>query len=221
MKIKQAIKITKNDFLYKTLLLSGLSIMVTVAFAVYNLYLGIKYIDAFAIGIFVYYILLIWVKSATIIVERVLSKKDEENQNRIRTKNYKIFSVFVFVIDFCLIAPIILMVTQPKEFKYGIIPAITVATYSVYKITLAIINYKRAKKSCNLSIILLRKINLIDALVSILTLQRTLIMVKGGMGKEMQTLSFVSSIAIIILIISFSIVSYVKQKDIYKTKSIQ
>lgn len=221
MKIKQAIKTTKSNFLYKTLLLSGLSVIVTIAFAVYNLYLGIRYKDAFAIGIFVYYILLIWVKSATIIVERVLSKKDEENQNRIRQKNYKISSVFVFVIDFCLIAPIILMVTQPKDFKYGIIPAIAVATYSVYKIILAIINYKKAKKSCNLSILLLRKINLIDALVSILSLQRTLIMANGGMGKEMQTLSFVSSIEIIILIITFSIVSFVKQKDIYKAKSVQ
>lgn len=220
MKIKQTIKKTRSDFLFKTLLLSAFSIIVTFVFAVYNLYLGIKYGDAFALGISIYYILLVWVKSATLIVEKVLSKKDDEEKKRIRQKNYKISSVFVFVIDFCLIAPILLMVIQPKEFKYGIIPAIAMATYSVYKISSAIYNYKKAKISNNLTNLLLRKINVIDALVSILSLQRTLIMVNGGMGKEMQMLSFFSSIGIIILIIIFSIVSYIKQKDIYITKSV-
>lgn len=216
MKLKEKVKTIKNDYMYKTLFSSIFSLLATVVFTVYNAFLGAKYSDAFAIGISIYYFLLVWIKSATLIVEKKIFQKDEQVKITIRTKNYKISSIFVFVIDLCLIAPIILMVTQPKEVNFGIIPAITMAAYSVYKIVFAIKNYIRSKKSQNPTIILLREINIIDAIVSILTLQHTLIMVNGGMVKQMQTLSFATSIGFIALIILFSILSFIRNKKLFE-----
>lgn len=218
MKIKEKIKEIRNNFLYKTIFTSIFSLITTFAFASYNSYLGIKFGDAFAIGISIYYFLLVWVKSATLIVEKKITHKEEPLKIRARIKNYKISSLLVFIIDLCLIAPIILMVTQPNEVTFGIIPAITMAVYSVYKIVFAIINYIKSKKSQNPTIILLRKINIIEALVSILTLQHTLIMVNGGMNESMQTLSLVSSIGFITLIIIFSILSLWRNRKLFKSK---
>ena len=218
MKIKEIFKNFKNNLLHKTIFVSIFSLAVNIAFVVYNAYLGIKFGDAFAIGISIYYFLLIWIKTATLIVEKTNANKEENIRLDARRRNYKISSIFVFIIDFCLIAPIILMVTQPKEVKFGLIPAIVMAVYCVYKIVMAIINYKKSKKSQNLTIILLREINIIGAIVSILTLQHTMIMVNGGMNEGMQKLSLVTSIGFLSLIIIFSIISFIRNRKLFKTK---
>ncbi len=218
MKIIEHIKKIKNDFSYRTTLSTIFSLLINLVFIIYNGYLGIKYYDAFSIGITIYYALLFWVMLATLIVERNIVKNNKEQKDKIRIKNYKISSIFIFIIDFSLIAPIILMVVNPKDVNFGLIPAIVMATYCVYKIIKAIINYKKSKKTNNLSIVLLKEINIIGAIVSILNLQHTLIMVNGGMNDDMKTLSFVSSVGFIILIIMFSIFSFVKNKTLYKEK---
>ncbi len=151
-------------------------------------------------------------------VERKISNKNKDSQIKIRIKNYKISSIFIFIIDLCLIAPIILMVTQPNDVKFGLIPAISMATYCVYKIVIAIINYVKSKKSQNPTTILLKEIDIIGAIVSILTLQHTLIMVNGGMDKSMQILSLISSIGFILVIIVFSIISFIRNKKLFKNK---
>lgn len=219
MRIKEKIKIINNNFLYKTLCASIVSLTVTFIFTVYNTFLGIKYSDSFAIGISIYYFLLIWLRSATLLVEKKIFSKNAAIKTKVRIKNYSISSILIFIIDFCLIAPMILMVTQPKDVKFGIIPAIAMAAYSVYKITFAIINYVKSKKTQNLTIILFREINIIEAIVSILTLQHTLIMVNGGMDEQMKKLSFGTSIALIGTIIVFSILSFHTNRKLFIPKT--
>ncbi len=178
MSIKE--KINKlNNFKYKTICVLIFSCIIHLSYIAYNTFLGIAYFDAFAIGIAIYYFVLFVIKLATLVVEQKIFKKDEQFKIKIRVKNYKISSIFVFIIDLCLIAPIILMVVNPKDVKFGLIPAIAEATYCVYKIVLAIVNYTRSKKSKNPTSILLKEINIIGAIVSVLTLQHTLIMVNG------------------------------------------
>ena len=87
----------------------------------------------------------------------------------------------------------------------GLIPAIAMAAYTTYKITMASIHIRKQKGSrcSNILISELRTINFIDALVSILTLQNTLIMVNQTKSsvEDMTTLSAVSSAGIYIVIL--------------------
>ena len=85
-----------------------------------------------------------------------------------------------------------------------------------FKSVFAIINYIKSKKSQNPTIILFREINIIEAIVSILILQHTLIMVNDGMTESMRILSLATSIGFIILIITFSILSFWKNKKLIK-----
>ena len=209
--------ITKiNSFKYKIIFMLIFSLAINLGFIIYNSYLGIFFQDAFAIGISIYYLLLFVIRLITLLVEKKISNKDKDVQTKTRATNYKVSSIFVFIIDLCLIAPIILMVTQPHDFKLGLIPAITMATYCCYKVVVAIINYVKSKKSQNPTIILLKEMDIIGAIVSILNLQRALIMVNGGMNKNMQTLSLITSIGFILLIIAFSIVSFIRNNKLIK-----
>lgn len=203
------------NFQQRTILMAIFSAAINLAFIVYYSYLGLNFKDGFAIGISTYYFLLFLIKTITLLIERIIIKKDENSKLDIRLKNYKISSIFIFVLDLCLIAPIILMVINPKEVSFGIIPAIAMAAYCVYKITISIVGYRKSKKSNNPTIVLFKEINIIGAVVSILTLQHTLIMVNGGMTNNMRTLSLYTSVAFIIVIISFSIISFRKNQKLF------
>ncbi len=64
-----------------------------------------------------------------------------------------------------------MMVLQQKNVNYSEIHAIMIAAYTVYKIVTATINFIKTRKSNHLSVKILRNINFVDALVSILSLQ--------------------------------------------------
>ena len=84
------------------------------------------------------------------------------------------------------------------------IPAITMATYTTYKITMASIHIRKQKRNSHRNVLVteLRTINFIDALVSVLTLQNTLIMVNQTQSdaNDMRILSAIS-VAVIYLVI--------------------
>lgn len=111
--------------------------------------------------------------------------------------------------DFALMLPIALMVVQAKPVNMGQIPSIAMAAYTTCKIVMAFIHIRRKeyRSSRNILVTELRTINVIDALVSVLTLQNTLIMVnqtKDG-SQDMFRVSAASSAMIYIAVIVITI----------------
>ncbi|MGN1213203.1 MAG: hypothetical protein ACI4TZ_04090 [Christensenellales bacterium] len=209
MNIKQKIK-TLIKSPHKILLSATFSVVITFLFAIYNLHLGLRYGDSWGKSISIYYLCLIVARIISLITERKIKDSSEDKKDVERRKTYIGLSIFIFFIDLCLIAPITIMVVKPKDVNFGIIPAIAVATYTTYKTTMAIININKIKKVENLIYKFLRELSLIDAMISVLTLQHTLIMVNGGMTDSMQILSACSSFGILLVIIAFSICVMVK-----------
>lgn len=104
------------------------------------------------------------------------------------------------MLDLSLTVPAAMMVLDRKPVQIGQIPAIGMAAYTTYKVVLAAIGLKRSKRTESLAEKALRTIAFTDALVSVLTLQNTLIVVMdGGMGGKMQILSACSSAALLAL----------------------
>ncbi len=85
------------------------------------------------------------------------------------------------------------------------------AAYTTYKVIMASINLKRRNRSADSLIRLLRTIGFIDALVSILVLQNTLIMVNtnGGDG-EMLPLTAITSAAVMVAVLLLSAAAIIK-----------
>ena len=95
-----------------------------------------------------------------------------------------------------------------------LIPAIAMAAYTVYKVVIGSLNLKRKNRSENLLVRFLRTINFMDALVSIVTLQNTLIMVNtSGDKRTMLPLTAVSSGLIWAAIVILSIVNLKQAVD--------
>lgn len=198
-KIKTWIAKRNTDYDFKTVVSAAGSLAVTMVFAVYNGYLGIYYSSVWYGTICVYYIVLSLLRG---LIVRHLHNRQEKS----RAKVYIMASVLLMILNISLIVPVSLMVIQQKPVHMTLIPAITMAAYTTYKITMAAVNLKRRRKSSDNLIRLLRTINFIDALVSILTLQNTLIMVsaKGNLS-EILPLTAITSGAIWAFILLWSV----------------
>ena len=107
-----------------------------------------------------------------------------------------------------MIIPALLMVQNERKCDLDLIAGIAMAAYTTYSLVVAIINLKKVQKHNDLSLKLIRLVNLLSTLMSILVLQNTLILVNGSFTSSMQILSFISSIAIILLNLIIIIISF-------------
>ena len=161
----------RTDYDFKTFINSSGSMLVTAAFAVYNGWLGVAHASPWHGGICVYYILLFLLRLIVIRAERTSGGS--------RDRAVLAASALLLLLNLCLIGPFYLMVRSRKPVALTLVPAIAMAAYTTYKVTMAAINLRRRRRSGNRRVRFLRTVNFIDALLSIVTLQNTLIMVVG------------------------------------------
>lgn len=95
----------------------------------------------------------------------------------------KITGVFFIILSFCLIGIITLSAIKDRGNKYHLIIMLAIATYTFTKITLAIIGIVKSRKSSSPINITLRNISLADAVVSIYSLQRSMLVSFPGMAE--------------------------------------
>lgn len=202
--IKQFLGRWKNDFDFKTLTASFNSLAVTVLFALYNGFLWVYHASLWHGTICVYYLILSALRGLIVLSERRIAGSAREAEARRRV--YVISAVMLFILNVSLVVPVSLLVLLQKPVALSLIPAIAMATYTTYKIVMASVNLKRRTRSENRLVRLLRMINFIDALVSILTLQNTLIMVNmKDESNRMLSLTAVTSAAIMLAVLALSI----------------
>ena len=170
----------REDYIYQTLISAAASFSCIVLFALYNGYLGLWHGSVWHGGIGVFYLLLVAIRGMILLTEKRGQTRSETEQERCRRRTFLVSSFFLLALDLVLMLPIAMMAVLGKPVTMGLIPAIAMAAYSIWKLTLASlhINWQRHKAGGNILIAELRTVNLIDALVAILTLQNTLIMVK-------------------------------------------
>lgn len=189
----------KSDYAFRTFCSAVCSFAVTLIFTGYNVFLAVRYRTSWNAGIAIYYALLVFIRACVFASEyryRKAKLPPEVGEKR-RAKLFLFQNASLFVIDFALITPISMMVLQQKSVAYSLIPAIAMAAYTVYKVTLSVVNYVKTRKSTELGVRMLKTVNVVDALVSVLTLQYTLIMVMdGGIEGEMFILCACTSFAI-------------------------
>lgn len=208
---KQTIKEIFKDKEKRWQITVAISFLASVAFAIYNGFLGIFKHSIWNGSICVYYMLLLSIKALILINENKIKNKDEIDKKIKRKKTFYTSSILLFLINVALLAPITLMVLNKKSVELSMVAGIAIATYTTYKIIISIVNYTKNRKNENLAFRQIRTINLIDAILSILTLQNTLISINGANNnKNMFILTIISSLVGISIIITLSIVSLVR-----------
>ena len=186
--IKRFLDVWKKNYIFRTLISSLASSLIGVLFIIFNGALGVIYNSLWHGTICIYYILLTMVRGTIIFFQRNEKHRNELDGSKLRTTVSKCTHMMLFILNLALIVPISIMVKGERAYTYGLIPAIAMAAYTVYRIVISSINLKKVKKESNCLVRELRVINMIDTLVAILTLQNALIISKGGMDSGMKIL---------------------------------
>lgn len=202
--IKSAVKIIKEaEYGVKTLIGSSASTVLGLLFFLFNECIGILHHIAWCIAIGIYYLLLSITRGFVVANSRK-RKSNYMSQKRV----YILTHILLLIVNLSLIGPIAIMILGEKNYSLGLIPAIAMATYTTYRITMSIIHYKKTRKNHNLLIGEIRLINLVDSLVAILTLQNTMIIAtEGDVSYSMKVLSIISSSVIWIAIMILTVFS--------------
>ena len=198
-RIKDFQKTWESDYYFSTVFSSAISTLISIVFALYNGALGIVYQSWWHGLICVYYLLLATIRAILIGTRR-------KNQKTIRMITY----LLLLVMDVSLIGPIYVMVSGERSYTYGLIPAIAMAAYTTYRITISIVHFRKSRKKDNSLLFELRMINMTDALVAVLSLQNALIIANGGMNEGMHTLTAWTSAGIYLAIVLITIMSFIK-----------
>lgn len=175
----------------------------TILFALYNGGLGFRYASLWHGSICVYYSLLSLVRGILLAAERKAGRAEGKAAENYRKRIFGVTSGIMLAMNLALITPVSLMVLDQRPVQTGLISAIASAAYTAYKISAAAVKLKRANGTilaweCSM-------IRLVDALVSVLVLQNTLIIaVDGGISPQLFQLAAASSAGILLLIFAIS-----------------
>lgn len=170
-----------NDRNYRSKMIFHISVIITIAFAIFNGVLGISYLSIWYGSIAIYYIALSFQRLFVFIYRKNLMNKNY-NEDLLKEKEnnlYFINGIITITLIFALSFSIAQMVLSNKPVISGKIIAITIATYSFVKITMSIINLIKDTKLNDKIAMTIRNINFVDALVSILSLSVTLLTTFG------------------------------------------
>ena len=149
------------------------------AFAVGHCALGFAWHSWWYITLGSYYALLSIMRFSSLQVKRK-SKGDRELEKFVK----RITGILFLLLSLCLIGVVILSAVESKGTKHNQIVMITIALYAFTKVTLAIINLVKSKKSLSPVTKTLRNISFADAFVSVFSLQRSMLVTFEGMTSE-------------------------------------
>lgn len=168
-------------------LITILSLILTLLFSIYNRIIGVIKESLWHESISIYYFTILLIKSI------ILIYINNSNVRKHDSTIFKITKVLLLILNILLIVPITLLILNKRAVQMSLIFSIVIALYVTIKTTKSIINYFKNKKTQDILIKQLLVIDLTDVVVSILTLQNTLITVNGGYDQTLYYLTIISS----------------------------
>ena len=156
-----------------------INLMVNVAFAVGNSVIGFASHSWWFVTLGAYYLILTIARFAVLRIQH-RSNGDIELQ-RFSTK---VTGILLVILSVCLIGIIVLSTVKDRGTIFHEIVMITIAVYAFTKVTLAIIRLVQSKRVTAPVTKALRNISLADALVSIYSLQRSMLVSFPGMAER-------------------------------------
>lgn len=196
-----------EDYRFRTILTTMPSFMINVAYTIYNGVIGIMNQSSWFITMAVYYSLLGIMRYCAVHTERKISRL--EDHELIRKKELAVIKtdgILLLLLNLALSGVVLLTIAEGTAKAYSDIMAISIAAYTFYKIIMAVINMVKVRKMESPILITIRNIGVADALVSMLTLQMTmLVSFQGTDSPDMNRMNGITGLAVCLLISALGI----------------
>ena len=154
-----------ENYGYRTIIISIISFILNVAYLTFLFMISIMSSSIWYLTIAIYYLVLSFMKGLVF-----YSKKKYPSETS-QLKTHRFCGYMFIALTVALSGIIVLIYTSNMTFEYAGLMIYVVATFTFYKLTLAIFNLFKARKQSDILIQTIRNINLASALVSIIVLQ--------------------------------------------------
>lgn len=205
----KALKIAKNPYV---------SLAVNFAYGAGNCAIGFITHSWWFITVGAYYTVLATTRFSVLEVKR---KANGNSDTELFAK--RITGILLLVLSFCLVGVNILSAIEERGTKFHEIVMIAIAAYTFTKITVAMIGLVKSKRLASPITATLRNISFADAVVSIYTLQRSMLVSFPGMAPaEIQLFNILTGTAvwIVVLFLGINLIGG-KHVDMAKSKIVK
>ena len=211
-KTKTGEKIISNQR-YRMILSAAIAFVFNLLYALYYCVLGVINLSLWFITMCAFYGILATVRFSAVLCER---KKQDVVSYDTEKFVMKLSGILLTVLSILLAVMNYLSLSQSIAVKYGEIIMITIATYTFYKITMAVIRNARQRQNPSLLLRTLRSISYAEIAASVLTLQRSMLVSFGTMGSRQIYLMNAITGAVVCLfvwILGLSMIEKSKRKE--------
>lgn len=178
-----------------------LSLAINIIFALFNFAVGFATHTWWYITLGAYYFVLSVARFSLVLIKR-------RSNGDIALEQFakRLIGILLLAISFCLVGIITLTAIDGRGADLHEVVMISVAAFSFYKITAAIIGLVHSKKSSSPVTKALRNIAFSDALVSIYSLQRSMLVSFDGMAeKDIFLMNILTGTAVWIIVLLLSV----------------
>ena len=164
---------------YRIILSATASLAFNLLYALYHLVLGILNLSLWFIAMCAFYGILATVRFSAVLCERN-HQKSPDNDTELFVM--KLSGILLVILSIVLATVSYISLSQNIAAKHGEIIMITIATYTFYKITMAIVKAIKQHKNPSPLLRTIRNIGYAEVAASILTLQRSMLASFGTMS---------------------------------------
>lgn len=205
--IQEITKILFKEKQKRIVIFTGISLFINLLYALYNGFLGVYGQSIWFMTMGIYYAILSCMRFIAI----QCAYKNRKN-NRIE-KEYIIMKadgILLFLLTFVLTGSISLSLKYDLYKEYNEIIMITIATYTFYKVISAIVNFIKARKGNTPLIMTIRNISICDALVSLLSLEKSMYATFGDENGNSHIMTILTGAGVCasIILIGISMIRY-------------
>lgn len=184
------------------------SFFLNLLYAFYNGTLGLINQSMWFVTMCAYYIILSTMRFSAILCEY---KNNITSSTATEYFVMKLSGAMLALLSFVLTGVIYISVSQNIATKYDEIIMITIATYTFYKITMAIIRSVKQRKNPSPLLAVIRNISYAEVAVSVLTLQRSMIVSFGTMDNtKAQTINILTGAFICLFMLILGILMIIR-----------
>lgn len=163
---------------FRTIIFLAIAFAINIAYAVINAVIGIIYLSFWYGVLATYYIILAFMRGIILFYRRkriVYGSQDVARVALNDIKKYRNCGILLILLPLCLSFVILGAILSNNTFSHPGFMIYAEATYTAYKVTMAIYNFVKTRKLDDMILKAVRNINLSDALVSILALQMAML----------------------------------------------
>lgn len=178
------------------------SVAINVIYSGYHLISGILYHSVWLISNGIYYLILSLIRLMLVRYEKKQAVLDDQKEQQVLGwKGFSLCGSLMFLLNIAMSGMVIQMIRDGQGSSYPEIMVYTVATYTFYRLTTAIIRVVRSEKNGNPIHGAARNISLTASMMSLYSLQITMLNVFGDGTTDALLLNSLSGAAVCILVI--------------------